>query len=180
MSQILLVLAEPEHPGALPGWVQLIPVGPTAAWPSTVSTLCYSVASVAETPQHRVADPAGVPSNESSIPLTHGWDLLPRLRGASLVHICRPYTRAGEIALLAARLLGKRTVLSDFGRATSVIGASFGITDLADCLICQSEAEAERYSNHPRVAILDLSSLESWPTLSNIYTDLLGCEARLA
>jgi len=112
--------------------------------------------------------------------VTHGWDLLPRVAESALVHICRPFTRAGEAALVAAKSLGKKIVLSDFEHSTSAVGASLQMTSLADCLVCRSEAEARPYSNHPWVAILDLTSRESWPAVGDIYSNLLGAGASSA
>ncbi len=181
MSQILLLLAQSGHPttsDTSTDWAQLIPEEPTVAWPWTISKVAYSVDS-STSPEHQRPIGSGGPAlSESTSPLLHAWELLPRVLDATLVHINGPYTRAGEVALLAAKALGKRTVLSDLGRRTSYIGLSFEITNLADCLICQSETEAELYSSHARVELLDLSSKESWGALSRIYAGLVDLEAR--
>lgn len=181
ISQVLVVVAQSGYPTTSdlpPDWTHMIPENPTAAWPWSTTGLWYSVESPPEVERQDRADPVGIPSTTPSLPLAHGWDLLPGLMDALLVHICRPYTRAGEVALMAAKALGKRTVLSDLGQTTSTIGASFGMETLADCVICESEEEGKRYSNHPRLVILDLTSQESWPALSEVYAALLGCGTR--
>jgi hypothetical protein len=182
IGRVLLVVGDRRQRTAVepfPDSLQLVPDGSSDSQSWTITKVGYSVDSPVQDPEG-LDDEDTAPLTEGTSAVAHGWDLVAKIRNADLVHVCRPYTRAGEVALLAAKALGRRTVLSDLAHRTSVIGASFRITDLADCLICRSEAEADRYSSHPNVAIVDLSFLESWAALSNIYTELVGRGGRSA
>lgn len=176
MTQILVVFADQDDartPEPLPQWGQVSAVEATSGWPWAVTRVRYSVRSRTE------ADVEGIPASDSGASgtpeaeLVRTWEILPMLRGPSLVHICHPFTRAGETALVAAKVLGKKVVLSDLEPRSSVIGQSLGAEELADCLVCRSEQDAAGFSHHRRVEILDLSTTRSLSALIGIYSGLI-------
>ena len=56
-----------------------------------------------------------------------------------MVHVQQPLTRSGDTAILTAKALGKPVFVTDFGGRTSSLGASLGLLDLADAVICYSK-----------------------------------------
>ena len=107
------------------------------------------------------------------------WDISAAVAGASIVHVCRPYTRAGEISVLAAKGLGKPLTVSDLEADTSGLGRSFQMLDLADAIIVHSAEEGGRYLGPGDVVILDVKA-DGWlPLLGDVYRGLLpGLVAR--
>lgn len=170
VSQVLIVVAELDkgaQPDVSPGWEQSLPATLSAGWSCSVDKVRYSV-----NPSSTIRTAGGGGTDGSSREETmYTWDILLRLEAPAVVHICRPYTRAGEVALLAAKVLGKRIVLSDFELRTSTIGASLGMVELADCLICDSE-EAKSFPDHRRVEVVDMSQAAPLERLSDIYREL--------
>lgn len=178
MSRILMVFADPGV-GILaepPDWAKSVPETPSSEWPWAVDKVRYCVG-----PSEAAREGPVLATRERSLEapeleLVQTWDILAMLEDAFLVHVCRPYTRAGETAFLAAKALDKRIVLSDFEPRTSAIGTSFGLVDLADCIICTSE-EAGTMSDHSPVQVADLSRDASLPRLNDIYRALASGQA---
>lgn len=73
------------------------------------------------------------------------WELPDALRAVDLVHIHQAYTRCGEAALLAAKLLGKPICATDHGAHTSTLGSELGHLELADHIITYSQFAARIY-----------------------------------
>jgi hypothetical protein len=142
----------------------------TSGWSWSIQRLDFSVGSPADTKDSGKVGPA-----ETELPgrLVVGWDIIPMITDVPLLHVRRPHTSAGEIAVLAAKALGKALVLSDLEARTSVVGASFGIAHLGDCLICRSDTEARDYADHPWVVVLDPNDGKSPGLLQEIYRGLL-------
>ncbi len=67
------------------------------------------------------------------------WGLPHVLDPVDVVHVQQPLTRSGETAILTAKALGKPVFVTDFGGRTSSLGASLGLLDLADAVICYSK-----------------------------------------
>jgi glycosyltransferase involved in cell wall biosynthesis len=66
------------------------------------------------------------------------WDIIPAVRDVDLVHIHQIFSRSSEVAMLAAKVLGKPVCVTDHGGASSLLGSSHGILDLADRIVCYS------------------------------------------
>lgn len=67
------------------------------------------------------------------------WDVLPVLAEADLVHVHQIFSRSGEVAVLAAKLMGKPVCASDHGGASSWVGRSLGMLDLVDRVLTYSK-----------------------------------------
>lgn len=177
MTEILVVFADPETratPGPVPAWERSLPAATRPGWPWTVTRVRYTAGS-SEATRH---EPDAVTSDErvhgAGMETVRTWELPAKLDAFDLVHICHPYTCAGEVALLAAKALGKRIVISDLQPRTSLIGASLDMVRLADCLLCRSKDEADTATGHPRVEVVDLSEDGSMDLLSAVYGELLN------
>jgi glycosyltransferase involved in cell wall biosynthesis len=66
------------------------------------------------------------------------WGIVDVIRSADIVHIHQVFTRSGEVAMLASKLLGKPVCATDHGGTSSTLGRSLGILDLADRVTCYS------------------------------------------
>jgi hypothetical protein len=100
------------------------------------------------------------------------WDLVAAIERASVVHVARPYTRGGEVALLAGKLLGKPIAVSDVTVETSSLGRSIDALRLADVIIAARDGEADAPADHVRLEIVDPAS-DGWvPRLAAIYREL--------
>jgi glycosyltransferase involved in cell wall biosynthesis len=66
------------------------------------------------------------------------WDIATVVRDADLVHIHQIFTRSGEVAMLVSKLLDKPVCVTDHGGASSTLGRSLGMLDLADRITCYS------------------------------------------
>jgi glycosyltransferase involved in cell wall biosynthesis len=66
------------------------------------------------------------------------WDITPAIRSADLVHIHQIFSRPSEVAMLVAKLLGKPVCATDHGGASSRLGRSLGMLELADRITCYS------------------------------------------
>jgi glycosyltransferase involved in cell wall biosynthesis len=66
------------------------------------------------------------------------WEIISAVREADLVHIHQIFSRPSEVALLVAKLFGKPVCATDHGGATSRLGRSLGMLDLADRITCYS------------------------------------------
>jgi glycosyltransferase involved in cell wall biosynthesis len=66
------------------------------------------------------------------------WEIISAVREADLVHIHQIFSRPSEVALLVAKLFGKPVCATDHGGATSQLGKSLGMLDLADRITCYS------------------------------------------
>lgn len=103
--------------------------GPTASSTRLSDRLVHTV--LAQEPMAQ-PDASGLSDSAS-------WSLPEALAPADLVHIFQPLTRSGEVSVLAARALGKPLLVSESGVRSSQLGASLGLLDLADRVICSSE-----------------------------------------
>lgn len=130
----------------------------------------YSVGAPAER-----QEPAGGEGGPA-VPAVRTWDLLPWLRQPSIVHVCRPYTRAGEAAVVAAKLLGRKVVLSDFSVRSSAIGESLGLSELADGLVCRPDEEGAALGGDRRHVLATAES--AWPEIRDLYLGLLAAGSR--
>lgn len=81
------------------------------------------------------------------------WGLAAALDPADIVHVCRPQSRSGQVALLIAKALGKPTCATDLGESIEQPGASLGALELADVLTCTSHY-AQATSAHSRESIV--------------------------
>lgn len=66
------------------------------------------------------------------------WDIVAAVRDADLVHIHQIFSRSSEVAMLAAKVLRKPVCVTDHGGASSRLGRSQRILDLADRIVCYS------------------------------------------
>ncbi len=66
------------------------------------------------------------------------WDIITAVRDADVVHIHQIFSRSSEVAMLAAKVLGKPVCVTDHGGATSLLGRTHGILELADRIVCYS------------------------------------------
>lgn len=165
-TDIVVVIAGPEEDGsasALSGhWGLCLPAR-DMHWPWTVKVVSYSVGPMTDR----------LPTVTPPLDPITGWDIVRCLSGASLVHVSRPHTRAGELAVLAGRVLGKRIVMSEIDTETSPLGRSFGLVGLADDLICPDPAELSGGPGEPSVNVLALGRGEWIVELRRIYRRLL-------
>jgi glycosyltransferase involved in cell wall biosynthesis len=77
------------------------------------------------------------------------WDLPAALDDADLVHVHQAFTRCAEVGLLVAKQLGKAICLTDHWGHTSRLGEHYGITELADVVVANSDFGASLH----RVAV---------------------------
>jgi glycosyltransferase involved in cell wall biosynthesis len=77
------------------------------------------------------------------------WAIVEALQRADVAHIHQIFTRSGEVAFLAAKLLDKPVVVSDHGGASSDLGRSLGILELADRIVCYSAFGESLLGSHP-------------------------------
>ena len=82
------------------------------------------------------------------------WQLPTLLDTADLVHVHQPLTRSGEAAILIAKALGKPLCITDYGGRSSNLGASLGMLNLADAVICYSKFGASILPHARRVDIV--------------------------
>jgi len=75
------------------------------------------------------------------------WDLPAALAGADLVHIHQAYTRCTEVGLLIAKQLRKPVCLTDHGGDTSRLGKHYGLPDLADAIVPNSDFAASFFGD---------------------------------
>jgi hypothetical protein len=68
------------------------------------------------------------------------------------------------VAVLAARLLGKRLSVSELSVRTSEVGRSLGLIELADMVLYDSDEDATETAGHPVTARVDLMT-DNWSTL---------------
>jgi glycosyltransferase involved in cell wall biosynthesis len=66
------------------------------------------------------------------------WDIIGAVRDVDVVHIHQIFSRSSEVAMLAAKVLRKPVCVTDHGGASSQLGRSHGILDLADRVIAYS------------------------------------------
>src|ERR1700728_594630 len=83
-------------------WSAGLPGVATTEWPWTVKRVCLSVG----------AESTGYPVPSERL---RTWEVLPAVTDSSIVHVCRPYTRAGEIAILAGNAVSRAVGVSDLG-----------------------------------------------------------------
>lgn len=159
--EILVVLAGPEEAATagLEGhWaVRLASEHASRSWTARVAM--YSVPGSSDA-LHRFQ--IGESADLNRMEHVTGWDVLTLMEGVSAVHVCRPYTRAGEVAVLAARLIGKRLSVSELSVRTSEVGRSLGLIELADIVLYDSDEDAAEAAGHPLTARVDLTT-DDWP-----------------
>lgn len=107
-----------------------------------------------------------------------GWDVFESLEAADLVHVFSPFTRAGEVAALAAKALGKPLALSGLVLRQSELGRSLGIVELADVLILENPDELTGPTSQPTF-VLDASTEDALSWLSDIYDETVYEKVRL-
>jgi hypothetical protein len=187
MSQthkVLVVVAGPEEDPLRDGpdqqWLAAIPASPTAEWPWVVRAVSYSVGSASADQVAGIIQPPLQESGRIEADPIRTWDVLPAVADASVVHVCRPFTRAGEVAVLAGRTLGKPVAVSDLLPATSTLGRSFELLSLAHVIICRCAVEVDTYSTHPGVEVIDFTDRAWVSHLSGVYEELLGRSGRQA
>jgi glycosyltransferase involved in cell wall biosynthesis len=66
------------------------------------------------------------------------WDIAEVIGESDLVHIHQVFTRSGEVGMLVSKLLDKPVCVTDHGGASSALGRSLGILELADRVTCYS------------------------------------------
>jgi glycosyltransferase involved in cell wall biosynthesis len=66
------------------------------------------------------------------------WEIIGAVRDADVVHIHQIFSRSSEVAMLAAKVLRKPVCVTDHGGASSLLGRSHGILDLADRVVAYS------------------------------------------
>jgi len=162
-AEILVIVAGPEEVAATDledHWAVRLASDPAPrSWTARVAMYSVPGPTVA-LHQVQIVQPVALK------PMEHvkGWDVLTLMEGVSVVHVCRPYTRAGEVAVLAARLLGKRLSVSELSVRTSEVGRSLGLIHLADMVLYDSDEDAAEAAGHPLTARVD-SMTDDWPTL---------------
>jgi len=113
-----------------PDWtVEMVTFGPSATSTPLAERLVHTVLAHDPTAQ---PDAWGLVDEAS-------WQLPGVLGRADLVHVFQPLTRTGEVSVLAARALGSAVVASEAGLRSSQLGASLGLLELADRVVCTSE-----------------------------------------
>jgi hypothetical protein len=70
------------------------------------------------------------------------WDLPAALAGAGLVHLHEPFSRAGEMGLLLARLAGTPVCASHAGGPGKGLGDALDLLTLADRVVAPDEPAA--------------------------------------
>lgn len=162
-AEILVIVAGPEEVVATDledHWAVRLASDPASrSWTARVAM--YSVPGPTDA-MHRfqIVQPVALKRMEH----VKGWDVLTLMEGVSVVHVCRPYTRAGEVAVLAARLLGKRLSVSELSVRTSEVGRSLGLIHLADMVLYDSDEDAAEAAGHPLTARVDLMT-DDWPRI---------------
>jgi len=81
-------------------------------------------------------------------------ELAEAIEAADVVHVQGVFTRLGETALLAARLLGRPVCVSDGGGRPSPVGRRLGILDLADTVVVWSRREAAALDTSTPVVVV--------------------------
>ena len=66
------------------------------------------------------------------------WEITDVVRKADLVHIHQAFTRSGEVGMLVSKLMDKQVCVTDHGGASSTLGQSLGVLELADRVTCYS------------------------------------------
>jgi glycosyltransferase involved in cell wall biosynthesis len=84
----------------------------------------------------RVLPASRVPANPLDV---LSWDLPDALVDADLVHIHQAFTRCAEVGMLVAKGLHKPVFVTDHGGDTSNLGRHYGILELADRIVPNSD-----------------------------------------
>jgi hypothetical protein len=102
------------------------------------------------------------------------WELVTAIDRATVVHVARPYTRGGEVALLAGKLLGKPIAVSDLAVETSALGRSIEALRLADVIVAATDGEADAHAPFARVEVADPAN-DGWVAqLFAVYRELVA------
>jgi glycosyltransferase involved in cell wall biosynthesis len=99
----------------------------------------------------RVLPLAGRPANPLD---AASWDLPAAIAGASLLHIHQPFTRCGELGLIAAKLAGIPVCVTDHGGDSSPLGREAGLLELVDRVVSNSDFGASFFPGHPRLTVV--------------------------
>lgn len=175
--RILIVIAAPDEnqvPAQLEGhWAIKLATEEHCELPWTIRVVLFST----ESP---LADGrlggklSHSPAIQAPIVTSHGWELVPLLDDSDIIHICRPYTQAGEIAVLGARLLGKHLSASELSVRTSELGRSLGLMELVDVVVCNSEEELVEASWHRAVERVDLYGDDWCSRVTDVFSRLVA------
>jgi glycosyltransferase involved in cell wall biosynthesis len=95
-----------------------------------------------------------LPAARRRAPERLSWEIISAVRDADLVHVHQIFTRAGEVAVLVAKLLGKPVCASDHGGASSRLGSSLGMLDLIDRITAYSQFGASLIQTTSRVEVV--------------------------
>lgn len=66
------------------------------------------------------------------------WEIIAAVRDIDVVHIHQIFSRSSEVAMLAAKVMRKPVCVTDHGGASSLLGRSAGILELADRIVSYS------------------------------------------
>ena len=99
----------------------------------------------------------GVPVLPPGAPYGEGvsWDLIEALVGADLIHVHQAFTRMGEAAALAGRMLGRAVCITDHGDTTRAVGKRLGLVDMVDAAIVYSQCGAAALGNSANVTVIE-------------------------
>jgi glycosyltransferase involved in cell wall biosynthesis len=99
----------------------------------------------------RVLEAVAVPRN----PLDAlSWDLPAVLADADLLHIHQAYTRCAEVGLLVAKQLRKPVCVTDHGGNSSSLGLQYGLLELADLIVANSDFGASLYRTSTEITVV--------------------------
>ena len=82
------------------------------------------------------------------------WEIGDVIREADVVHVHQPFTRSGELAIVAAKLLGKPVCVTDLGGVASRLGLSLGILELVDEVIALSRFSRSLFHTTTPVSVI--------------------------
>jgi glycosyltransferase involved in cell wall biosynthesis len=82
------------------------------------------------------------------------WEIAEALRNVDLVHVHQPFTRSGELAIIASKFLGKPVCVTDLGGVASRVGLSSGILDVVDEVIALSRFSQSLFRTATPVSVV--------------------------
>jgi len=179
MKTSLLLLAGSDGPAASPQLVSRLASNGADDGEWQWRTATFSIGPVADGPARQPNGHTGVPVS-ADISMIVGWAILDALGDVDLVHLFSPFTRAGEVAVLAAKTLGKPLALSALGGSRqSELGRSLGLVELADVLILEHPAELSGPANQPSF-LFDSGDRDAAAWLGAIYDGVIDARERSA
>ena len=120
--------------------VELVSYGPRAFRRELHPGVSLRVLPLAHPPRHPL-DPVS-------------WDLPDAVADADLVHVMQAFTRASEVAFVAAKVYGKPLCVTDLGGTSSTVGITTGALDLVDRVVCYSEFGAAMLRTSAPVVVI--------------------------